>query len=173
MTVAGKRGIDVDDDTLAATLQFVNLPVAEVAISQKAVSFYEDPSGPLVYLRVQGGRDSCFGDSGGLMYKSNANNQSILVNLTSYGMLDDEDSFLCGEEGSVSTYILIYHYMDWISQITGSSKDQFLQTQPNLRLVSLPGVMLPAPQTLDFHQPWFIVSRSRIFVGYRLSFTYF
>ncbi|KAJ1650030.1 hypothetical protein IWQ61_009059, partial [Dispira simplex] len=126
MTVTGKRVIDVDDDTLAATLQFVNLPVAEVAICQKAVSFYEDPNGPLVYLRVQGGRDSCLGDLGGPMYKLNANNQSILIGLTSYGILDDEDSLLCGDEGSVSMYTHIYHYMDWVSQTTGISTDQFL-----------------------------------------------
>ncbi|KAJ1959340.1 hypothetical protein IWQ62_004650 [Dispira parvispora] len=133
MTVAGKGVVDLQHEAGSETLQVVTLAVTEPAACQKAFNSYQDPNGPQVCLGVQNGRDSCLGDSGGPMYTVNANNQSALVGLTSFGAYDEANAPTCGDEGSVGIYTHIYPYIDWISVKTGIPKEQFLDSTQGSR----------------------------------------
>ncbi|KAJ1963258.1 hypothetical protein IWQ62_003275 [Dispira parvispora] len=128
MMVAGKGWVELEHETASDTLKVVTLAVAEPAACQKLFGSYGDANGPLVCLGVQDGRSSCFGDSGGPMYTVNANKQSALVGVTSFGAKEKGSTAACGGDGNVEIYTHVYHYIDWISEKTGIPKEQFLDS---------------------------------------------
>ncbi|KAJ1953591.1 hypothetical protein IWQ62_005957 [Dispira parvispora] len=128
MIVAGRGIVEMEHQSVSETLQVVTLAVTEPDVCRKAFEYYGDANGPQVCLGVQDGRDSCLGDSGGPMYTMNANNQPVLVGLTSLGDTIEDNAPICGAEGGVGIYTHVYHYIDWISKTTGIPKEQFLDS---------------------------------------------
>ncbi|KAJ1963670.1 hypothetical protein IWQ62_003143 [Dispira parvispora] len=123
---AGIGVVNVNLDLFSSTLQTINLPIASTDVCQDVFDDYKDPNGPQVCAGGVKGQDTCQGDSGGPLYKVMANNQTVLVGLTSYGNSPNPNGPRCGDARGVGFYTHAYYYIDWISEKTGIPKDSLL-----------------------------------------------
>lgn len=128
-TVIGWGAINTaGNDYSITTLQEVAVPIWELNAAEDAYETVYDPThqyAPLLTPTmlpagpVEGGEDSCVGDSGGPLMLQDGS-QWLLAGIVSWGPWDESDPNIakCAEPGLPGVYTRVSSYTNWINQHT-------------------------------------------------------
>ncbi|ORX88573.1 trypsin-like serine protease [Basidiobolus meristosporus CBS 931.73] len=102
-------------------LREVEVQTTSLAVCKLYIADFQDYSGPQICTGLTPGKDTCPGDSGGPLFRSE-NGVLKLVGLTSYGTYNPNDERKCGGADTVGVYTHIAHHMAYIEGVTGLSR---------------------------------------------------
>jgi len=118
-------GFGVNNVTLNSTpdnLLQVSIPASDPKLCDKVWPGYLQKN---MVCAEHENADTCWGDSGGPLMR-NENNQWKLVGLTSFGQNIVSGQEGCGGAGDLGYYTWAYSHMDFVSNVTGISAEQFV-----------------------------------------------
>lgn len=144
-TATGWGTTDEDSNLLSALLREVTLPIVGNDTCQAAMPYFEITGKHLCAGFATGGKDSCFGDSGGPLIVPDGAGTWKLVGLTSFGNG-------CARADTYGVYTRVSSYLDWIAENTLTPKIATLTPRAGRvsTVVSIQGTALAATSSVRF-----------------------
>ncbi len=115
---AGWGVTDPHGSVSSPTLQKVELPIVDQAVCQAANTSFTLFDTTLCAGPVSGGKDTCFGDSGGPLLADDGSGIQRLAGITSYGQSG------CAASGFYGVYTRVSRYAQWVSDTACSQSEK-------------------------------------------------
>ncbi|KAK9762995.1 hypothetical protein K7432_010728 [Basidiobolus ranarum] len=114
----------IEDGTPSARLMQVDLITASLTKCRQVVPGFKNNNGPQICTDAETGKDTCPGDSGGPLFRSEQNGFS-LYGITSYSAYPQGASTTCGGSDTiVGVYTHVGYYVSFISSTMGLSQQE-------------------------------------------------
>ncbi|OMH82493.1 Plasma kallikrein [Zancudomyces culisetae] len=111
-------------DTYSKVLLQAPVKTSILDVCKKYNTLWKDNSKCQICTVTKNNQSACIGDQGGPLVYDAGENKVLVGILSFYGA--DENRIACAENGMPTYYTNVYHHINWISEVTGISKDELV-----------------------------------------------